>query len=97
MEMACLLFLSLAIKSAVFITNHYFFSSQVKSVYYLQRININTITVYCIDTSSLKCNKYANTGLSVSFEAGVTLKISPVTCKYKAKCHVNEGPKGLSP
>ena len=36
-------------------------------------------------------------GLSLSFEEGVTLKISPVTCKYMAKGHVKEGLKGLSP
>ena len=36
-------------------------------------------------------------GLSLRFEAGVALKISPVTCKYMAKGHVKEGLKGLSP
>ena len=36
-------------------------------------------------------------GLSLRFEEGVTLKISPVTCKYMTKGHVKEGLKGLSP
>ena len=35
-------------------------------------------------------------GLSLSFEAGVACKISPVTYNNMAKGNVNEGPKGLS-
>ena len=36
-------------------------------------------------------------GLSLSFEAGVTLKISPVTCKYMAKGYFKGRPKGPEP
>ena len=34
-------------------------------------------------------------GLSLSFEAGVTPKISAVTYEHMGEGHVNEGPKGL--
>ena len=35
-------------------------------------------------------------GLSLSFEVGITSKISAVTYKHMGEGHLNKGPKGLS-
>ena len=71
--------------------------------FYLDRVNTNGLQLLPTTprynyqaTSELKF-LWSDPGLSLSFEAGVTLKMSPVTCKYIAKGHVNEGPKGLRP